>query len=50
MEKINNSFKIVMNKPNIGIIIFQGIYIAKYHIPKNLNAGSNVDSSVLNAT
>ena len=49
MEKINNSFKIAMNKPNIEIVTFQNIQIARYHIPNNLDAGSNVDSPVPNA-
>ena len=39
MGKINNSYKILRNKPNIGIITFQDIQIARYHIPRNLDAG-----------
>ena len=48
MRKINNPFKITMNKPNIGIVTFQNIQMAKHHIPKNLDIGANVDSSVPN--
>ena len=48
MREINNSFKIAMNKPNIGIVTFQNIQMAKYHISKNLDVGAIVDSSVPN--
>ena len=37
-------------KPNIGIATFQDIQIARNHIPKNLDARSNVDPPVPNAT
>ena len=37
-------------KPNIRIITFIGIQIARNHILKNLNAMSNVDFLVPNAT
>ena len=37
-------------KPNIGIATFSGIPITKDHIPRNLDAKSNVDSPMLNAT
>ena len=37
-------------KPNIGIITFLGIQIARYHIFRNLDARSNMDSSIPNAT
>ena len=50
MEKINNIFKIPGNKPNIRIATFLGIQIARNHIPKNLDARSNVNSPVPNAT
>ena len=49
MRKINNLFKITINKLNIGIT-FQGIQIARYHILRNLDDGSNVNSPVPNAT
>ena len=50
MRKINNSFKIARNKPNIEIVTFQGIQIARHHILRNLDDRSNVDSPVPNAT
>ena len=37
-------------KPNIGITTFVGIQIARNHIPRNLDARSNVDSLVPNVT
>ena len=37
-------------KPNIGIVIFLSIQIARHYILNNLDARSNVDSSVPNAT
>ena len=43
MRKVNNFFKIPMNKPNMGIVIFQGIQIASHHIPKNLDARGNMN-------
>ena len=49
MRKINNLFKITINKLNVGIT-FQGIQIARYHIPRNLDDGGNVDSPVPNTT
>ena len=49
MRKINNSFKILGNKPNIRITTFLDIQIARNHIPRNLNARSTVDSPVSNA-
>ena len=49
MRKINNSFKIAMKKPNIRIVTFENIQIARHHIPRNLDAVSNVDSPVPNA-
>ena len=50
MRKINNSFKIHGNKPNIGIATFLGIQIARNHILRNLDVRSNVDSLVPNVT
>ena len=38
MGKINNSFNIPRNKPNIRIVTFQGIQIARHHVPRNLDA------------
>ena len=49
MRKINNLFEITINKLNIRIT-FQGIQIARYHILRNLDDGSNVNSPVPNAT
>ena len=37
-------------KQNIGITTFLDIQIAKNHIPKNLDARSNVNSPVPNVT
>ena len=58
--KINNSVKILKNiprnlirfpiKPNIGIVTFLSIQIARHHIPSNLNVRNNVDFLVPNAT
>ena len=63
MRKINNSkinqtlsSHILRNlirfpmKPNIGIVIFLGIQIARNHIYNNVNARSNVDSTIPNTT
>ena len=36
-------------KPNIKIVIFSGIQIARHHILWNTNAGSNIDSPKSNA-
>ena len=37
-------------KPNIRIVTFLGIQIVRNHIPRNLNAKSNVDFLIPNAT
>ena len=37
-------------KPNIRIATFRGIQIVRNHIPRNLDARNNVNSSVPNAT
>ena len=60
MGKLNNSVKILKNiprnlirfliKPNIEIVTFLSIQIARHRIPSNLNVRNNVDSPVPNAT
>ena len=50
LSHIPRNLKIFSMKPNRGIATFLGIQIAKNHIPRNLDARSNVDSPIPNAT
>ena len=47
---ISRNLKRFPIKPNIGIATFLGIQIVRNHIPRNLDARNNVNSSVPNAT